>query len=180
MKAITILGITGSLREGSYNSALLDAVQNLLPEYASLHKYPIETLPFFNPDLDLDGIRPETVEAWKKSIASADAVVIVSPEYAHALPGVLKNALDWVVGSGELVGKPVAALNATPTHLGAQMAHESLIYLIRLLSAELLEEASFTVDSVNKKIDTAGRLVDIKTGKRLQRTVRLLLSSISA
>ncbi len=99
-----ILGVSGSLREKSKNTmALRSAEAVVLFEELGM-------LPHFNPDLDAAPF-PESVLRWRAALVAADAVVISSPEYAHGVPGVLKNALDWVVGSGEFMDKPVALLD---------------------------------------------------------------------
>src|SRR5262249_33454180 len=98
-------------------------------------------LPPFNPDLDTD--RPPTpVSAFRAALQSADAVLLSSPEYAHGVPGVLKNALDWVVGTGELVDKPVALVNASSR---ATHAWNSLVETLSVMSARVIREASITV-----------------------------------
>lgn len=173
-----ILAISGSLRKGSYNSALLRAVMGEAPEGVEVILAPsLDRLPFFNPDLDDPASPRAAVGEWREALEAADALLIASPEYAHAMSGVLKNALDWVVGSGELVGKPVAVLNASPTHLGADKAHASLKYTIALLSANLVEEASMRVDAVNKKIDVQGRVTDTETLRLLRCSLNQLIKA---
>lgn len=159
-----ILGISGSLRKGSFNTLLLEAAVNLVPANVNFEMAePLDRLPHFNPDLDdIENPLPE-VRKWREDLNSADALVIASPEYAHAISGVLKNAIDWVVGSGELVDKPVMVLNASPTHLGAEKAHAALKYTINLLSALLVEEASFQLSSVKTRFNQQGKLIDTKT-----------------
>src|SRR4030095_5850690 len=108
-----ILAISGSLRGASLNLALIQALRRVAPADIEVSIYDrLDHLPFFNPDLDGD-ISPSAVGQFRAAVDACDAVVISSPEYAHGVPGVLKNALDWVVGSGELVDKPVALLNAS-------------------------------------------------------------------
>ena len=110
---VRILAISGSLRSGSSNSLLLQAASSLAPPDAEVTIYEgIDRLPFFNPDLDGDEV-PASVEAFRSALRSADGLLISSPEYAHGVPGTLKNALDWLVGSGEIINKPLAIINAS-------------------------------------------------------------------
>ncbi|MCC6390284.1 MAG: NAD(P)H-dependent oxidoreductase [Bryobacterales bacterium] len=139
---VNLLAITGSLRANSSNMRLLKALSLLLPADWELRFYEgLGDLPHFNPDLDVEPVPPE-VAAFREQLRWADAVVISSPEYAHGVPGSLKNALDWVVGSGELVEKPVALLNASPRSTYAQA---SLAETLRTMSAVVLDEASVAV-----------------------------------
>lgn len=106
-----VLTICGSLQARGANRALLETVAALAPASVDVHdSISIGMVPHFNPDLPEPA--PGGVQRLREQIAAADAVVIATPEYAHSLPGVLKNALDWIVGSGELYGKPVAVLAA--------------------------------------------------------------------
>ncbi len=170
-----LLGIAGSLRKNSHNRALLEALERMIPEGMEYSiAAPLHLLPHFNPDLDDADHPEENVRKWREELRNADGIVIASPEYAHAIPGVLKNALDWVVGSGELVEKPVAVLNISPTHLGAPHAYEGLCYTIRLLSARLVEEASFHLGGAKERFDEQGRLTDPSALEMLQRTLRVM------
>jgi chromate reductase len=110
--------ISGSLQRGSANGALLRAVARQCPDRVSFQVEPsLASVPHFNPDHDGDA-PPEPVMAWRRRLSEADAAVSATPEYAHGVPGTLKNALDWVVASGELAGKPVALLSASTAATG--------------------------------------------------------------
>ena len=124
-----LLGISGSLRHGSINTALLEAVRIVASDQVEIRlAHGIGELPHFNPDLeqpdfekpDLEPAMPEAVIAWRKQIGWADALVISSPEYAHGTPGSLKNALDWLVSGHEFAGKPVAILGVVGRGLHAR------------------------------------------------------------
>jgi chromate reductase, NAD(P)H dehydrogenase (quinone) len=109
-----ILAISGSLREKSLNSALLSSVISMIPSRGTVVNYSeMAQLPHFNPDLDLDDI-DAAVANWRRNLKKANGVLICTPEYAKGVPGSLKNALDWVVSSGEFVNKPVAVISASP------------------------------------------------------------------
>jgi chromate reductase, NAD(P)H dehydrogenase (quinone) len=140
--SVRLLAISGSLRSDSSNSSLIRAVASLTPESVDVHIFSgLAELPFFNPDLDV-GPGPTAVAHFREAIRKADALLISSPEYAHGVPGVLKNALDWLVGSGELIDKPVALINAAPR---ATHAYASLMETLTTMTARIVHEASITV-----------------------------------
>src|SRR5687768_3855814 len=110
-----IVAISGSLRSASSNGVLLRAAARIAPEDVSIVLYDgLGRLPHFNPDDDREGAEPPAeVGELRRLLIKADGVLISSPEYAHGVPGVLKNMLDWLVSTGELSGKRVALLNAS-------------------------------------------------------------------
>jgi chromate reductase len=152
-----ILAISGSLRMGSSNTILLRAAVALAPEAFEVSVYDgLATLPHFNPDLDNEAA-PLPVVNFRSQLQASDGVLISSPEYAHGVPGVLKNALDWVVASGELYGKPVALLNASPRSVHAQA---SLKETLTVMTASLIPEASITVSLRSNKVDEGSIISD--------------------
>src|SRR5689334_18737809 len=113
-----ILALSGSLRAASSNSALLRAAAALAPPGMdfTFYDHQIGALPYFSPDLDSEGMTPPpAVAEFRALLAGADGVLISCPEYAHGVPGAFKNALDWIVSSGSLSGKPTAVLMASPS-----------------------------------------------------------------
>ncbi|CAO3414974.1 NADPH-dependent FMN reductase [Azospirillum endophyticum] len=147
-----VLAISGSLRAASTNSALLRTAAAAAPDgvtvtvFAGLDGRGVGSLPLFNPDEDGDTPLP-AVKDFRDSLVAADAVVIACPEYAHGVPGALKNALDWVVASGEMVDKPVALLHASPRSV---YAREALTEILTVISARLIDEASVTIPLMGK------------------------------
>jgi NAD(P)H-dependent FMN reductase len=135
---LRFLTISGSLRASSTNTTLLRALPLVAPEHAFDFPAPLDALPFFNADLEEAG-PPASVRGWRAEIAGHDALVVCSPEYAHGVPGVLKNALDWLVGGTEVVGKPVGILN---TSLPSTIAHASLVEILSVMGAVVVPEAS--------------------------------------
>lgn len=134
-----ILTISGSLRESSTNSRLLDALPKLAPGGMRLERYlGMGRLPHFNPDLDPEGgalLPPEVVEL-RREVREASGLIISSPEYAHGVPGSLKNLLDWLVSSTDFPGKPVVLMNVSAgdsEHVQAQLSE-----ILRTMSASLL------------------------------------------
>jgi chromate reductase len=153
---VQILAISGSLRAVSSNTALLQAAARLAPPTVVVTLYDgLATLPPFNPDRDDEDPPDPAVAALREQLRAADGVLISTPEYAHGVPGSLKNLLDWVVGSGELVDKPVALLHASrsPWALG------SLRETLTVMSARLVA-GSITVALGSNRIDVAGVLAD--------------------
>lgn len=135
------LAISGSLRIASLNSALLRAIARLAPADISVVLYRgLGDLPLFNPDIEASN--PSLVANLRAEIMSADALLIASPEYAHGVSGVMKNALDWMVGCEAFVHKPVALLNASPRAVHAQAA---LRDTIAVMAAHIVEEACIAV-----------------------------------
>ena len=153
-----LVAINGSLRKSSSNGALLRAARRIAPDGVEIAIYEgLGDLPHFNPDLDLEGMTPPAaVAGLRQLLIDADAVLISSPEYAHGVPGVLKNMLDWLVSTGELAGKPVALLNASPA--GGAHAQTSLLETLRTMNWRVVEDASLTEPFVSRKI--AGELTD--------------------
>ncbi|MGZ4957564.1 MAG: NADPH-dependent FMN reductase, partial [Methylobacter sp.] len=140
MPPVRLLAISGSLRAASLNSALLRAVVALAPSDVCVELYAgLGNLPLFNPDLELTG--SPAVAGLYARVLEADGVIIASPEYAHGVTGVMKNALDWMVGSEAFVNKPVALLNASPR---ATIAQASLKETLTVMSAHVAETASIT------------------------------------
>src|SRR3954449_13002904 len=163
-----VLAISGSLRAGSSNTSLLKAMAALAPETVHVELWcGLGDLPHFNPDLDGDDA-PPAVADFRSRLIAADGVLISSPEYAHGVPGVLKNALDWVVGSGELVGKPVALINASPRSL---FAHPQLTEILTVMSAELVAAASITLFVSGRGLDARGIAADPELAASLRRAL---------
>jgi len=139
-RATHLLTVSGSLRAVSSNGAVLDAATALAPAHVRVTRFDgLADLPAFNPDLDGEGAVPApAVARWRAAIAGADALMICSPEYAHGVPGSLKNALDWLVSGPDVPGLPVAVVGATTR---AHIAHASLIETLRTMSAAVVEAA---------------------------------------
>ena len=141
----SLLTVSGSLRAGSSNATLLAAAALVAPAGVVVTTYDtLADLPAFNPDVEEGaGPLPNAVAQWRAAVAAADAVLISSPEYAHGIPGALKNALDWLVGGGEIVGKRVGLLSASAA---SRFAHPQLVEVLTVMSATLVPEATIVVD----------------------------------
>jgi NAD(P)H-dependent FMN reductase len=158
MRMMTIVGISGSLRQHSSNAALLRAAARVAPAGVQVAMYEgLGELPHFNPDLDEEGSAPPPpVAELRRLLIDADAVLISSPEYAHGVPGALKNMLDWLVSTGELVGKRVALLNASP--VGGGYAQAALLETLRTMNWNVVDDACRVEPFVSRKI--SGELTD--------------------
>ncbi len=169
-----ILGISGSLQARSTNSALIRAAAELAPEGVDFDTFDrLGELPHFNPDIDGEGdAAPPAVGDFRARLGAARGVLIACPEYAFGPPGVLKNALDWVVGSGELSGKRVAVMGASPNHTGGLRAQLSLIPTILVMDAIIVD--TLIVPGARKKLDDQGRLVHAPTLARIEAMIRAL------
>lgn len=171
-----LLTISGSLRANSSNTSLLEAVHLVAPPGVSVAAYAgLGELPPFNPDLDVEPA-PPAVTRFRDRLRWADAVAISSPEYAHGVAGSMKNALDWIVGSGELVSKPVALINASPR---ATIAHEALAETLRTMSATLVPEASIAVPLPDGKPAAAEIAADPVFSQMLRAIVAALAAAVS-
>ena len=141
---MNLLAISGSLRANSPHTALLQTAALLVPDGVTMTFYNgLAELPYFNPDLDNEP-GPIAVGTFRAELRAANAVVICSPEYAQGVPGSLKNALDWVVSSGELVNKPVALINVSPR---AAHAYECLVATLESMNAIVVPEASIMLSA---------------------------------
>lgn len=170
-RRLHFLAISGSLRSVSSNTTLLRAAAELAPDPVTITLYPsVADLPHFNPDLDAEGAEPPApVANFRRMLRAADAVLICSPEYAHGVPGSLKNALDWVVGTGEFMHKPVALLNASATSTHAQAS------LIETLSTMMAEVSATRVPLKSNKVELNAILGDLETSTTLRQVIELLV-----
>lgn len=169
-----VLAISGSLRARSSNRALLRAAATLAPSGMEWETYGgLADLPHFNPDDDEEGRPvPKAVAELRSRVIAADGWVISSPEYAHGVPGSLKNALDWLVSCPEVPGKPVLLLNASAA--GGDFAQAALAETLRTMSLRVLEE-SLTRPFLPRKLQEGSAL-----DPGAARMLRLALEALAA
>ncbi|RJQ84442.1 NADPH-dependent FMN reductase [Amycolatopsis panacis] len=169
-----ILLISGSLRAGSVNGAVLGTAAGF--SEARIYRG-LADLPHFNPDDDRDPL-PAEVAALRLLLGAAEAVLFCTPEYAGGLPGSFKNLLDWTIGGGELDGKPVAWINASsvaaPT--GGADAHASLRKTLGYAGARIIDEACVRIP-VSRAVVADGRVTDPDLGGRIAVVVRRLVEA---
>lgn len=171
-----IIGISGSLRTSSLSTALLKTAAALTPYAVKLIVYDgLGYLPHFNPDLDREPL-PSAVSDFRSQLNSSAGVIISTPEYAHGVPGVLKNALDWLVASGELYDKPVALFS--PSRRG-HFAQASLIETLTVMTARLIPDAFINVSLRSRMEDgesDVGSNMDLPA--RVERALALFVKAI--
>jgi len=179
---IQLIGLSGSLRKGSYNTMLLKAAAQLLPTDVSMDIISIADIPLYNADLDLPAAnkRPETVEHLRKMLADADGILISSPEYNYSIPGGLKNAIDWA-SRGEdspLLRKPIAVIGATTGMWGTTRMQIAFHAVFLFLDMKPVYKPEVLVAKAEKKFDKDGNLIDDTTKKLVRAKLEALKEMI--
>lgn len=168
---IKVLGFAGSLRAGSFNRALLRAAQELAPPDMAIEIFDLAQVPLYNGDVEAQG-DPPGVAAFKEAIRAADAVLMVTPEYNHGVPGVMKNAVDWASRPPQdaaLAGKPVGIIGASPGITGSARGQSQLRQAFEFTNSYCLPQPEVLVFRAHEKFDADGRLTDEGTAKVLRR-----------
>ena len=174
-----ILAISGSLRASSTNSKLVRAIIRLAPENMTFTLYEgLGDLPHFSPDIDVENA-PPPVASLRRQLQDANGVLICTPEYAYGVPGSLKNALDWTVSSGEFVSKPVVAISASPSFMGGDKAHASLLLTLNALSADIVEGGTLIIPLIRTKLNEDGDVSDSATAEVLRSVLAVLAQTIN-
>jgi NAD(P)H-dependent FMN reductase len=173
---VRLLAISGSLRRESTNTAALEALARLAPEGVKVLVYrELVKLPPFNPDDDVeDGPKPEPVNTLRALVGASDAIIIAAPEYAHGVPGVLKNALDWLVASETFAGKPIVLINTSPRAFHAQA---SLRQILSTMAARLMPEAFASISLTGKTVTAEDVLADPVCARRLTESLEALIAA---
>lgn len=169
-----ILGVSGSLRKASYNTALLHAAQDLMPEGVELVEGSIVGIPLYDGDEEAASGLPPAVEALKEQIAGADGLLLFTPEYNNSIPGVFKNAIDWLsrpaTDIGRIFGgKPVAVLGASPGGFGTVLAQDAWLSVLRTLGTRPWFEGRLMVARAGNVFDDQGNMTDDQMRERLKR-----------
>jgi chromate reductase, NAD(P)H dehydrogenase (quinone) len=168
-----IIGISGSLRRGSYNSALLRAAAGLMPSGAELVVGTIRGIPLYDGDVEASQGIPAAVAELKDAIAAADGLLLATPEYNNSVPGVFKNAIDWLSrppadAARVFAGRPVALIGASPGGFGTILSQNAWLPILRTLGAELWAGGRLLVSRAPSVFDQGGVLVDAKTAEALR------------
>jgi len=162
----TIIGISGALRRGSYNAALLRAAAELAPAAGlTIEVASIREIPLYDGDLEAEHGLPDSVRALKDRIAAADGLLLVTPEYNTSIPGVFKNAIDWLSRPAQDIarvfgGKPVGLMGATLGPGGTALAHAAWLPVLRTLGTQTWFGPRMYVSNAAKVFDADGRIVD--------------------
>lgn len=159
-----IIGIAGSLRRGSYNAALLRAVLEFVPQGDKLEIESIDAIPLYNYDVEIAGF-PAAVARLKDRVAAADGLLIVTPEYNNSIPGVAKNAIDWLTRPPDdiprvFANKPVAIMGASPGRFGTILAQDAWLSVLRTLGTRPWFGGRLQVAQAAQMFDAEGRLAN--------------------
>jgi chromate reductase len=166
---VRVVGLAGSLRQGSYNRALLRAAQGMAPEGMTIEIFDLIAVPLYNADVEAAG-DPEGVAALKAAIRAADSVLFVTPEYNHGVPGVMKNAVDWASRpprEAPLGAKPVGIIGASPGMTGSARGQSQLRQAFEFTNSYCMPQPEILVFRAHEKFDAEGRLTDEGTAKFL-------------
>lgn len=168
-----ILGMSGSLRAGSLNTALLHAAAGLAPAGMELEVVTLHGIPLYDGDLEAGQGIPPAVEALKARILAADALLLATPEYNNGIPGVFKNAIDWLsrpaAGIPALFGgRPVALIGASPGGFGTILAQDAWLPVLRTLGCDLWAGGRVLVSRAGQAFDADGRLQDARTRAQIE------------
>ncbi|MFG1496215.1 NADPH-dependent FMN reductase [Saccharospirillum sp. HFRX-1] len=166
----TILGLSGSLRRASFNAGLLRAAAELAPAGTKINVGSIREVPLYDGDLEKAEGLPPAVQTLQQQLQAADGVLLVTPEYNNGIPGVFKNAIDWMSRGPGLqmwAGKPVAIIGASPGGFGTIMAQNHWLPVLRTLKASVWTEGRLLVSQAGKMFDEQGDLIDTANRDKL-------------
>ena len=164
-RAFEIVGIAGSLRQGSFNRALLRAATELAPASLLITVHDLLAIPLYNADVEARGV-PAAVDELRRAVRAADGVLIATPEYNHGVPGVLKNTVDWLSRPPEasaLRGKPAAIMGASPGMVGTARGQSQLRQAFEFTDTHAMNQPEILVARAHEKFDQNGALTDQAT-----------------
>lgn len=180
---ITIIGVSGSLRSGSYNSAVLRAAAELMPEGSRLQVETIAGIPLYDGDDERANGIPASVARLKDAIANADGWLLVTPEYNNGMPGVTKNAIDWLSRPSADIprvfgGRPVALAGASPGGFGTVLSQNAWLPVMRTLGAQLWT-GKLLISRVHTLVNADGALTDATTRENIRKFLDGFISFVS-
>ncbi|HEX5649736.1 MAG TPA: NADPH-dependent FMN reductase [Steroidobacteraceae bacterium] len=169
-----LLGISGSLRKGSYNTALLRAARDELPDGTSFEIATLHGIPLYDGDVETGAGIPATVNALKDRVVASDGVLLATPEYNNGVPGVLKNTIDWLSRPPDDIsrvfrGRPFAILGASPGGFGTILAQSAWLPVLRTLGTEFWSQGRLMVSRASQAFDAEGRLQDAAVREQLKK-----------
>ncbi len=170
----TILGLSGSLRAGSFNSALLRAAVGEVPGGVTLEIGSIKGIPLYDGDVESEHGLPESVVKLKERIVAADALLLVTPEYNNSIPGVFKNAIDWLsrppADIGRVFGgRPVGVIGASPGRWGTLLSQTAWLQVLKTLGTQAYFGGRLQVAQAGDAFDANGALVDARIREQLKK-----------
>ena len=180
--ALRLVGISGSLRRHSFNAGLLRAARDAMPEGSELAIHSIVGVPLYDADVEAEGI-PAAVTVLKDAVAAADGLLLVTPEYNNGVPGVFKNAVDWMSRPSSDIarvfgGKPVAMIGASPGNFGTILSQNGWLPTLRTLGAELWTGQRLLVSGAGQAFDAEGNLTDDAVRAKLARFMAGFVASL--
>lgn len=182
---VTLVGLSGSLRRGSYNSALLRAAAGMMPAGGELRVESIAAFPLYNADDEAASGIPPDVTRVKDAIAAADGLFLATPEYNNGIPGVAKNAIDWLSRPPADIkrvfgGKPVALVGASPGGFGTILSQNAWLPVFRTLGAELWTGGRMLVSRAGSVFDAQGEITDAAVRDNLRKFVEGFVGHVEA
>lgn len=171
---VTILAFCGSLRQESYNKTVLEYAQSHAPEGVTIEIASVADFPLYNQELDNN--MPKAVQKIKERVKAADAILFVTPEYNYSVPGVLKNAIDWIsrpYGQNSFEGKPVGIMSASISSLGGARAQYHLRQSFVFLNMHDMKQPEFMLATAQDKIEQ-NEIKDDKTQEKIVEYVEAL------
>lgn len=164
----SVVALLGSTKQDSINKQILAYVITHISDQFEINSFDLTTLPYFNPSLDVDINLPESVKKFRKAVEEAQGVVICTPEYVFTIPGILKNALEWLVSTMVFDQKPTAVITAASS---GTMAHESLLLVLKTLGAQITDTSALLISAPKTKFDTQGQPIDVQTKTDITRFI---------
>jgi NAD(P)H-dependent FMN reductase len=181
----TILGISGSLRAGSLNSALLRAAASVMPTGAKLEIGSIKGIPLYDADVEAAQGLPDAVAKLKERIVAADGLLLVTPEYNNSIPGVFKNAIDWLSRPDADIprvfgGRPVGVIGASPGGFGTLLSQTAWLPVLKTLRTNAYFGGRLQVSRAGDVFDRSGNLIDERIGEQLKKYLAGLCEFVAA
>jgi chromate reductase len=179
-----LIGISGSLRKASFNTTLLKTAMTLAPDGVTFTSGTIEGIPLYNADVEREGV-PEAVQVLKDQIAAADGVILFTPEYNNSMPGVFKNAIDWVSSSmtgapNVFAGRAFAIAGTSPGPFGTLLSQNAWLSVLRTLGADLWSGKRLMLPKAGSLFDKEGHLIDEEAKARLKGFVEAFAGYVAA
>ncbi|MBN9380193.1 MAG: NAD(P)H-dependent oxidoreductase [Chitinophagaceae bacterium] len=171
-----IFALSGSTRKNAANHSLLTAIAHMTADDLEISIYgSIADLPHFDPDRNLENV-PGIVRDFREQINKSDGVIICTPEYAHGVPGSLKNAIDWTVSSSDFYHKPTVLITASSD---GRYGHQSLLETLRVIEAKDVEQLQLLIQFVKTKVDGSGGIIDEGTREDIKQLMGNFIRCLS-